>query len=82
MAASVALFAKAKNEYTGILRALAEDDTIVLVTVGVVFLIIAVFIIARLFIAYRRAGDAQVLAERKAARLREQNLQIKEELQR
>ena len=79
-AASVLALKMAKEEYEGIFDVLAGDTAIILVSVGVVILVIVVFTVARIYIAYTKAGDAQAEAERKASEAREQNLRLKEEL--
>ena len=79
--ASVVVLKMAKEEYKGIFESLSGDTTIVFVSIGAVFLVILVFTFARVYIGYIKAGNAQVLAERAAARAREQNLKLKEELQ-
>ena len=77
----VSALERAKNEYPQLFDVLAEDTTIVLVSIGVVILIFVVFTIARLYVAYVNAGNAKLRAEMEAKSLMEANLKFKEELQ-
>ena len=78
--ANVIALQMAKNEYPSIWEALAGNSTTVLVSIGVVILIVVIFTFARVWIAYLQASDAKVLAEREAAKEKEENLRLKEEL--
>ena len=71
---------KAKVEYPRIFDALAEQTAAILVSVGVLAMVVVVFALARVYIAYVNAGDARVAAEMEASALREANLRFKAEL--
>ena len=74
------VLARAKVEYSSLFEALEGDATIVLVSVGAVIFIVIIFTFARVYTAYLQAGDALVIAEKEAARLKEVNLRIKDQL--
>ena len=73
-------FKRAKDEYPRIFEALAENTIIIILSIGVTILVVIIFALARLYIAYINAGDARIVAEREAVALREANLKFKEEL--
>ena len=70
----------AQTEFPGIFSALEGKTTLILVSVGTLILVVIVFTFARVYVAYLQAGDARALAEASAAREREENLRLKEEL--
>ena len=74
------LAAAAQAEYQGIFDALGVDAVIIVISIGIGFLIVVVFIVARMTLALLRANNDKAEAERRAAELREANIKIQDQL--
>ena len=71
---------QAQAEFKGIVDALGNDSTVVVVTVGVTTLIALIFVLARVILALAQAKDEKAEAETLAEELRQANIKIQDQL--